>query len=207
MEARRRFLRRRGDVVAPQAGSYLSLPRPFPPPSWCGARRPGDTQHEPCGTRAGPGGRRKPLDARWPPDPRPHQNRDPRSLGLGESFINKAPEPALGLIATVKDVACIVYFFIHLFNCLFYSAFFPRRLRCTPDPGADLSASARYTVSPRKASAHPNPTRARPCGSLASPSPERSHFATQGTGAKTDVGRVQEEAKPFPGIAGRENLM
>lgn len=95
MEARRRFLRRRGDVVAPQAGSYLSLPRPFPPPSWCGARRPGDTQHEPCGTRAGSGGRRKPLDARWLPDPRPHQNRGPRSVGLGEPFINKAPEPAL----------------------------------------------------------------------------------------------------------------
>lgn len=43
---------------------------------------------------AGPRGRRKPLDARWPPDPRPHQNRGPRSLGLGASFINKAPEPA-----------------------------------------------------------------------------------------------------------------
>lgn len=68
-----RFLRRRGDVVAPQAGSYLSLPRPFPPPSWCGAGRPGDIQREPCGTpraEKAPGCTVAPRSPP-PPEPRP----------------------------------------------------------------------------------------------------------------------------------------
>lgn len=35
----------------PRQRAYLYLPGPFPPPSWCGARRLGDAHHKPCGTR------------------------------------------------------------------------------------------------------------------------------------------------------------
>lgn len=76
MEAWPRSLRRSGDVVAPPSRSYLFLPRPFPPPSWCGARRLGDTHHKPCGTRerdlAEEAPRRGgPPDTRLPQEPRP----------------------------------------------------------------------------------------------------------------------------------------
>lgn len=51
METWQGFSCRGRDSVAPRQRSYLYLPAPFPPPSWCGARRLGDAHHKPCGAR------------------------------------------------------------------------------------------------------------------------------------------------------------
>lgn len=80
--------------VAPRQPSYLFLPGPFPPPSWCGTCRLGDAHGNPAGRAS-----REPLCALpLPPAARsafPPGNRGPRSLGRGVSFIRTVPEPAL----------------------------------------------------------------------------------------------------------------
>lgn len=122
MEARPRFLRRRGAVVAPQAPSYLFPPSPSPPPSWCGARRLGDTHPKPCGTREPDRAEEAPgcTGVPPPPDSRLHQNRGPRSLGPRGVIYEYGSGARLGLTVTVKDVACLVCFYLSIYLITYF---------------------------------------------------------------------------------------
>lgn len=162
MEAWPRFLRRSSDVVAPQSRSYLFLPRPFPPPSWCGARRLGDTHHKPCGTRERDLAAEAPRRAVVLPTPSPPRTEAGVLWAQGNHLLIRFQSPPWpDCDCQGRSVPCLFVYLLILFS------FFPRRLRCTPELGADLAAPARYPVPPRKASAHPN--RGQASGSLASP--------------------------------------
>lgn len=96
-------------------------------------------------TRAGPGGR-SPSTHGGPPDP-PNPNRGPRSLGPGESFIHKAPEPPWpDWDCQGRCVALFVYSSIYLINyfiwlCCCCSRQVRPRTRCRPGSPCALPGS------------------------------------------------------------------